>query len=579
MTTKLVNSLTYNLPEKLKEDLETEARELSAKQFSTRLFSFDSSLWTSSNENKWLDWLNVTTEQEPFVDDYQAFAREIKESGFNQIVLLGMGGSSLAPEVFSLTFGSAPGYPVLSILDSTCPDQVKALESKIDLSKTLFVVASKSGSTLEPNIFMAYFLNLVQEKLGDSKAAGKHFVAITDPGSKLEAFATQQNFRRIFKGVPAIGGRYSALSPFGLVPFSLMGLDTKKLLAEANFMRHCCQEENLLKNPGAQLGLIMGLCQAQGRDKLTLVTTSKVFDFAAWLEQLIAESTGKLGKAIIPVDLEPLQENALAYGDDRLFIFIKLDQAAYAQENEKLEAKLAMLALAGHPVVTVTLDETYNLGQEFFRFEIATALAGSLMAINPFDQPDVEASKIETRELTQAYEKTGSLPEETAFFKEGNFALYSDEKNVLAFAGAASLSAVLRKHLGRLTAGDYFAVLAYIEMNAGHVKALQEIRELIFLKTKKATCLGFGPRFLHSTGQAYKGGANNGVFLQITADDKEDLKVPGQKYSFATVKAAQARGDFQVLVNRGRRALRIHLNGNLEEALAHLHQAVKEALG
>jgi glucose-6-phosphate isomerase len=579
MTTKLVNSLTYNVPEKLKEDLETKARELSAKQFSTRLFAFDSSLWTSRDENKWLDWLNVTTEQEPLVDDYQAFAREIKESGFNQIVLLGMGGSSLAPEVFSLTFGSAPGYPVLSILDSTCPDQVKALQSRIDLSKTLFVVASKSGSTLEPNIFMAYFLNLVQEKLGDSKAAGEHFVAITDPGSKLEAYATEQNFRRIFKGVPAIGGRYSVLSPFGLVPFSLMGLDTKKLLAEANFMRYCCQEENLLKNPGAQLGLIMGLCQAQGRDKLTLVTTSKVFDFAAWLEQLIAESTGKLGKAIIPVDLEPLQEDALAYGDDRLFVFIKLDHPAYAQENEKLEAKLAKLALAGHPVVTVTLEETYNLGQEFFRFEIATALAGSLMEINPFDQPDVEASKIETRELTQAYEKTGSLPEETAFFKEGNFALYSDEKNILTFAGAQSLSAVLRKHLARLTAGDYFAVLAYIEMNAGHVKALQEIRELIFLKTKKATCLGFGPRFLHSTGQAYKGGANNGVFLQITANDKEDLKVPGQKYSFATVKAAQARGDFQVLVNRGRRALRIHLQGNLEQALAHLHQAVKEALG
>ena len=298
-----------------------------------------------------------------------------------------------------------------------------------------------------------------------------------------------------------------------------------------------------------------------------------MFDLGAWLEQLIAESTGKIGKGIIPVDRERLAKPA-SYGNDRVFAYVRLA----SKPNKAQDAAVAALEKAGHPVVRITLPNTYNLGQEFFRWEIATAVAGSIIGINAFNQPDVEASKIETKKLTSQYETTGSLPAESPFFEEKGIKLFADEKNTAALKGGAKLADVLKAHLSRIGAGDYFAVLGYITMNPANEKTLQTIRHAVRDKKKVATVLGFGPRFLHSTGQAYKGGPNSGVFLQITGDDAKDLPVPGQKYTFGIVKAAQARGDFAVLAERGRRALRVHLGKNLKTGLSMLTRAVQKAI-
>lgn len=429
---------------------------------------------------------------------------------------------------------------------------------------------------------MAHFLSMVKESVGSE--AGSHFIAITDPGSKLEAVAKKENFRHIFYGYPGIGGRYSALSPFGIVPAALIGLDLQTFLGRAQEMTTLCQETTAQNNPGVLLGAIMGVAAKAGRNKLTIVTSAAVHDFGAWLEQLVAESTGKLGKAIIPVDLEGLSSDTAVYGDDRLFVFIKLkgDTTAFnGLDNTIIEERLAQLVVQGHPVVTIEISDKINLADEFFRFEIATAVAGSIMEINPFDQPDVEASKIETRELTDEYEKNGSLPAEKPFFAEGQIKLFSDEVNIAVLDRVASektLPSMLKAHLDRLGKGDYFALLNYIEMSAEHVELAQKIRLNVRDQKHVATCLGFGPRFLHSTGQAYKGGPDTGVVLQVTCEDSDDLAVPGQKYSFGVVKSAQARGDFQVLTSRKRRALRVHISGNLEEGLHQLAQAVAQAL-
>jgi transaldolase / glucose-6-phosphate isomerase len=582
MTTKVANPIDLSLlPIDLAARVASGLDELTAQKFAERLFARDQSLWTSQGENEWLDWLNGPESQLAQADDYEAFSAQILDAGFKHVLLLGMGGSSLAPEVFALTMGSAPGYPELSILDSTDPAQVKAADQKIDIAKTLFVVASKSGSTLEPSIFMSYFLERARQVLGAK--ATEHFVAITDPGSKLEAFAKEQKFARIFSGHPAIGGRYSALSPFGIVPLALIGANIKGFLSEAASMMHLCQEPRAASNPGLQLGTVMGLCQTSGRDKITLVTSPEIFDFGAWLEQLIAESTGKSGKAIIPVDLETLSSDPHDYGDDRLFVFIRLEEGDKGQ-NAKIAETLALLAEAGQPVVTISVPDKTSLGQEFYRFEIATACAGSFMKINPFDQPDVEASKIVTKELTAAYQQSGSLPAESPITVGKNqyadLSFYTDAKNKNALKAQMDTDAVvlMKSHLDRLKAGDYFALLAYLQMDREHQQVLQAIRQDVFAAKKVATCLGFGPRFLHSTGQAYKGGPNSGVFLQITCDDALDVAVPGQKYTFSIVKAAQARGDFQVLIDRDRRALRVHLKGDLKKALQSLSDLVKKAL-
>jgi glucose-6-phosphate isomerase len=531
-----------------------------------RLWRGDPTLWTGDDEDKWIGWLGIVEDQLAHLKQLNDAATDAAKAGFTHALLLGMGGSSLCPEVLKITYGKQPGHPELHVLDSTDPAQIKSIEGQVDLARTLCIVASKSGSTLEPNIFKQYFFDRIQQAVGKDKA-GEHFIAITDPGSKMQQVAERDHFRKIFFGVASIGGRYSALSNFGMVPAAIMGLDLGKFLQRTNEMVQACKPEIPAdQNPGAVLGAILGTLGNLGRNKVTIITSPGIHDLGAWLEQLIAESTGKIGKGLVPVDREALGAPEV-YGNDRVFVHLRLANEPDTAQKQKLDA----LRSAGHPVVEIELADTYDLGQEFFRWEIATAVAGSILKINPFNQPDVEASKIVTRQLTEAYEKTGRLPEEAPIFDQGGIKLFTDERNAANLKDLAgsdgSLTGLLRAHLGQLKPGDYMALLGYIEMNGAHEESLQAIRHAVRDRKHVATCLGFGPRFLHSTGQAYKGGPNSGVFLQITCDDANDLPVPGQKYTFGIVKAAQARGDFQVLADRQRRALRVHLNANVDTSL------------
>ncbi len=563
----------YKLPAELAAGVKAAIEDWGTNGKVRRLWAGDASLWTGEDEGKWTGWLHIAEQQLAQLETFERLAAEIKREKFKHALLLGMGGSSLCPEVLRMTFGKIAGFPELHVLDSTDPAQIRALEKKLDLARTICIVSSKSGSTLEPNIFKQYFFERVRAKVGDAKA-GSRFIAITDPGSKMQAVAERDKFRAIFAGVPSIGGRYSALSNFGIIPAAVMGLQVRKFLESADEMARACGESvPAEKNPGVLLGAILGVAANHGRDKLTIITAKELFDLGAWLEQLIAESTGKIGKGIIPVDREPVGKPGV-YGNDRVFVYLKLK----GKGNARQEAAVAALEKAGQPVVRITLPALYNLGQEFFRWEMATAVAGSLIGINPFNQPDVEASKVETRKLTSEYEATGKLPDETPFFSAAGIQLFADEKNAAVLGGGERLADVLRAQLGRAGAGDYFGLLAYVPMNAEHEKALQTMRTGVRDKKKIATVLGFGPRFLHSTGQAYKGGPNTGVFLQITCDDAVDLPVPGQKYTFGVVKAAQARGDFAVLAERGRRALRVHLGKNVKSGLEKLNKAMREAL-
>jgi transaldolase/glucose-6-phosphate isomerase len=546
-----------------------------------RLWARDATLWTGTDEGNWLGWLGITEDHAAHGDYLKRLAAEaeskLKSSAFTHAVLLGMGGSSLGPELLHMTFGSRTGYPAFHVLDSTDPAQVKSVEKSVDLAHSLFIVSSKSGSTLEPNIYKQYFFQRVQETVG-AKEAGSRFFAITDPGSKMQQVAESDGFRRVFFGIPTIGGRYSVLSNFGMVPAAVMGIDIPRFLDQVEEMVHACSATvPVEENPGVVLGTLLGVLGKQGRDKVTIVTSPGIRDLGAWLEQLIAESTGKEGKGLIPVDREPLGAPDV-YGNDRVFAYVYLQSDPDEAQAKALEA----LAAAGHPVVRIALKDAYQLGAEMFRWEFATAVAGSVLGIHPFNQPDVEASKVATRKLTAEYEKTGSLPSEAPIFEADGIKLFTDEKNAAALRQAAggkrTLTAYLKAHLDRLGATDYFGLLAYIEMNEAHERALQAMRLAVRDTRRVATCVGFGPRFLHSTGQAYKGGPNTGVFLQITCDDAADLPVPGQKYTFGVVKAAQARGDFQVLSERDRRALRVHLGPDVAAGLATLRKAIAEAL-
>jgi transaldolase / glucose-6-phosphate isomerase len=568
-----VNRLAHKLPKELQAAVDASLDDWKKNNKVTRLWQKDASLWSNTDESNWLGWLTITEEQLAKLDTLNQLAAEVKKAKFKHVLLLGMGGSSLCPEVLRMTFGKVAGFPELRVLDSTDPVQIKATEKKLDLKKTLCIVSSKSGSTLEPNIFKQYFFERVKKAVGE-KLVGSRFIAVTDPGSKMQQVAESDKFWKIFAGVPSIGGRYSALSNFGMVPAAAMGLDVSKFLKTTQEMVKACGANSAADiNPGVILGTILGVAANHGRDKITIIASPGIFDLGAWLEQLIAESTGKVGKGIIPVDREkPAKPDT--YGNDRVFAYLRLAN----KTNKAQDAAVAALEKAGHPMIRITLPNVYALGQEFFRWEIATAVAGSIIGIDAFNQPDVEASKIETKKLTSQYESTGSLPAESPFFTSKAAKLFADEKNATALSGGKTLGDVLKAHLSRIVAGDYFAVLGYLPMNAENESALQAMRHSVRDAKKVATCLGFGPRFLHSTGQAYKGGPNTGVFLQITCDDASDLAVPGQKYTFGTVKAAQARGDFAVLAERGRRALRVHLGKNLKSGLNALAKAVAQAL-
>jgi transaldolase/glucose-6-phosphate isomerase len=459
------------------------------------------------------------------------------------------------------------------MLDSTDPAQIAAIEQAIDLKRTLFITSSKSGSTLEPNIFTDYFLARVGAVLGEA-AAAKRFVAVTDPGSSLEARAKAAGFSRIFYGAPSIGGRYSVLSKFGLVPAAAMGVDVKRLLETTRAMQRACGPDVPPSvNPGVQLGVLLGVAaKALGRDKVTIVASPGIADLGAWLEQLLAESTGKQGRGFIPIAGEPLGPPQV-YGSDRVFAYLELESGADPAQR----AAVASLAKAGHPLVRIVVKDVWRLGQEFFRWEIATAVAGAVIGIDPFDQPDVEASKDKTRALTKQYEATRTLPSQDPIFRENGISLYADPRDAAELGRHNTLNGYLKSHFGRVQDGDYVALLAYLDRDEAHTAALTEARSFVRDKTRAATCVGFGPRFQHSTGQAYKGGPDTGVFLQITCDDPTDIDVPGHGYSFGVVKSAQARGDLDVLVERGRRTLRVHLK-DADAGLPELTRAITEAL-
>ncbi|HKO60479.1 MAG TPA: bifunctional transaldolase/phosoglucose isomerase [Pyrinomonadaceae bacterium] len=571
-----INQMKLSLPPDLSKAVEAALDDWQASGKIERLWERDATLWTDTGEGKWLGWLNIVDEQQKTNRRFANFAAEVKDAGFSHVLLLGMGGSSLCPEVLAKSFGRIDGFPRLHVLDSTDPAQVKSVENKIDIGNTLFFVSSKSGTTLEPNIFKQYFFNRAQEVVGE-KHAGKHFVAITDPGSKLRQEAERDRFRKIFLGDPSIGGRYSALSDFGMAPAAAMGIDVTTFLDRTRGMVEACRGGVAVKNnPGAILGAVLGTAHKHGRDKLTILSSSGIHDLGAWLEQLVAESTGKNGNGLIPVDREALAPSHV-YDDDRVFVYLRLESAPDSRQDRGI----AELEQAGHPVIVISVTDVYDLGKEFFRWEFATAVAGSIIGINPFDQPDVEASKIETRKLTDEYERTGSLPLETPFYEGDGIKMFADERNTSELESAAteaSLHGYLKAHLDRLKTNDYFAMLAYVEMNGEHEQLLQTPRHAIHDAKHVATCLGFGPRFLHSTGQAYKGGPDTGAFLQITCDDAHDLPVPNQKYTFGVVKAAQARGDFEVLAERGRRALRIHLSADVASGLRKLEAKIQQAL-
>lgn len=567
----------HSLTEELSARVESTLAEWKEGGKVRRLWSHDATLWTGEDEAEWLGWLGITEDQlETDPERFRRMAEVVREEGFSHILLLGMGGSSLCPDVLSSTFGKVDGFPRLHVLDSTDPSQVRSAEGRIDLGSTLFVVSSKSGTTLETRILESYFYERAVSELGEAEA-GLRFIAITDPGSALQELAEAKGFRRVFFGVSSIGGRYSALSDFGMIPAAAMGLDVEKLLARADEMVQACAScVPADENPGAVLGVVLGVLGRAGRDKVTLVASPGIQDFGAWAEQLLAESTGKEGIALIPVEGERLGEPDV-YGEDRVFVYLRLSEQPDGDQDVAIER----LEAAGEPVVRIELDDRYDLGGEFFRWEFATAVAGSILKINPFNQPDVEASKQATKKLTQEYERTGELPAESAIAKGEGIALFADEENARALSakvGDDGSAAFIGAHLARIEEGDYLALLAYVEMNDEHRKRLQAIRHRIRAAAGAATCVGFGPRFLHSTGQAYKGGPDTGVFLQITCDDAEDVKVPDRDYTFGIVKAAQARGDFQVLAERGRRALRVHLGPDVAAGLDKLEEIVNRAL-
>ncbi len=551
--------------------------DLQAKDFVRRLWAKDPALWHEDPAHQAvirnaLGWLSVSEQQIRHVSQLQAFADEVKTAGFTHILLLGMGGSSLCPEVFRMTFGVIRGYPELRVLDSTVPSQVKSFEEAVDLEHTLCVVASKSGSTTEPLVFQKYFFERMQRIKGDR--AGENFIAITDPGSLLERLARELRFREVFPGTPDIGGRYSALSNFGMVPAAAMGVNVEVLLRQAERMRQSCDSTvPVPDNPGVTLGVVLSTLAKAGHDKVTFITSPAVSDLGAWLEQLIAESTGKEGKGLIPVDDEPLGVPQ-SYGNDRVFVYIRDADGAAPEQDATFDA----LQSAGHPVVRIDCTSLMNLGQEFFRWEMATATAGSLLGINAFDQPNVQESKEFTKFYLEEFKKNGRLPEESPVITDGDVRIFADDVNRQTLDGASSLAHAVAAHLSRVRTGDYVAINAYLERTPTVHAAFQRIRTIIRDTKRVATTLGYGPRFLHSTGQLHKGGPNSGVFLQVTADQKADLDIPDEPYSFGTLAAAQALGDMKSLCARNRRVIRLHLGCDVEDGLRRIQKAVEESL-
>jgi transaldolase/glucose-6-phosphate isomerase len=542
-----------------------------------RIWNRDATLWTGQNEARWLGWLDVVEQQLESSAALKQFALEVREAGFEHALLLGMGGSSLCAEVLASVFGHTTGFPRLHVLDSIDPRQVHRVASEIDPARTLFIVSSKSGTTLEASLLAEFFLGELKRRLGD-RNAGAHFAAVTDPGTPLQQLAEKENFRWVFAGIPSIGGRFSALSHFGLVPAAAMGLDVRRLLRNAFKMVKACRDDvSPETNPGVLLGLALGLAAEQQRDKVTLVTSPGLGRLELWIEQLLAESTGKNGKGLIPVCGEPVgwPEH---YGNDRVFCYLRDRAAPQPSQNEAVEK----LEATGHPVIQIEVGDVYDLGQEFFRWEFATAVAASVLGVNPFDQPDVEAAKAAARECLKGLTSKKPALQPTPAVQVDEVKLLDPHGDAMKagepVTSTEALRTALRLHLEQLRPGDFFAVLAFVEMNEVHERILQGIRIAVRDAFKVATMAGFGPRYLHSTGQLFKGGSNRGVLLIITSEEEVDVQARGQAHSFAAVKQAQAEGDLRIMSQRGRRILRLHVGPDVTTGLGRIASEILTTL-
>lgn len=532
-----------------------------ADDVARRIWRKDASLWKSDEESakvikNALGWLSVADEMMGAVDELEAFAESVRARGFRHVMVCGMGGSSLCPEVLAQTFGPQSGFPELLVLDSTDPDVIAAFAERIDIEHCLFIIASKSGSTTEPNVFYKYWYDQLSQR---SETPGDNFIAITDPGSPLVDTAAELKFKQTFLNQADIGGRYSALSYFGMVPAALMGLDVRRLLERA---RQVAQAEKT--DAALHLGVAMGECANSGRDKLTLVIDPALETLGLWIEQLVAESTGKEDKGILPVNGEVLGSPD-SYGADRLFVAISL--GAISRDTQ---AKLEALAAADHPVICRSVENMYDLGAEFFEWEFATACAGWRLGINPFDQPNVQEAKDATKEILSTFVRRGRLEERNALVSDDLITLYGDDEQE-----AQSVIEVLRAQLQTIKPGDYIAFLNYVEETTEIDELFQELRTQLRDSTKCAVTVGYGPRFLHSTGQLHKGGPDTGVFFQIVAADDVDFPIPGESYTFSILKQAQALGDFHALQKRERRVIGIELSGDTMRALTHLAEALR----
>jgi transaldolase / glucose-6-phosphate isomerase len=558
-------------------------QELSQSHFMERLWKKDASLWKRDPAQQRiisnsLGWLNVTGPVTAGMQNMKDLAADIRQGGFSHIVLLGMGGGSLVVEVFRMTFGRLAGFPELHVLDSTDPATIQQIESRIGAERSLFIVASKSGTTVEVSSFYKYFFDKARKLKGEK--AGEQFMAITDPGTALERIGKDNRFRHVVLNPSDIGGRFSALSYFGMVPAALMGIDIEAFLSRADAMvQECRLVAPIAKNPGVRLGVALAELARKGRDKLTFVVSPAIASFGIWVEQLLAESTGKEGKGLVPVEGEPLDDPKL-YSQDRVFVYLRLQSSAAADQDYVTEA----LENNGQPVIKILLDSPLDLGAEFFRWEIATAVASSFLGINAFDQPNVQESKDNTRRLLDEFNYAGRLPQSTPILTEAGVSLYCDESNrtqIESFLDSSSdssqsspLASRVKAHIARGRAGDYLALMAYIEPSTENHALLQRVRKNLLDRTGLATTLGYGPRFLHSTGQLHKGGPNTGVFLQITANGSIDLPISGESYTFGILKQAQALGDFQSLVGKNRRVIRLHLDNSVSIGLERLLKIV-----
>ncbi|MEO8288584.1 MAG: bifunctional transaldolase/phosoglucose isomerase [Chloroflexota bacterium] len=552
-------------------------RQVDEEKIVSRIWSHDGTVWKKDpavqNEiTSWLGWLDVVSTLQAHASEVKAFAQEVKDAGFKSVVLLGMGGSSLAPEVIHRVLGAAEGYPRFYMLDSTDPGTVEAIDRRIDPTSTLFIVSSKSGGTTEVMSFYHHYRALVDAEKREK--AGENFVAITDPGTSLEKLATDNGFRHTFLNMPDIGGRYSALSYFGIVPAALMGVDIDRLLASAQSMVDACKPGGSAEeNPGAWLGTIMGKAFQAGRDKVTVFTSPDLDSFGLWAEQLIAESTGKEGKGLVPVAGEPVGRPS-AYGRDRLFVYLSVQGATDSGQEHDIEK----LEAAGQPVVRLQMADKIDLGAEFFRWEMAVATAGHFIGVNVFDQPNVQESKDNTRRLLGIYEEKGKLPEVEPILQSDGISLYGNQEELSRAGSEGTLGSALNAFFHTAHPGDYVALLAYMPTMGEHEELFQDIRVTLRDTLKVATTFGYGPRFLHSTGQLHKGGPNTGLFIQITCDAPHDLPIPGQKYTFGTLIRAQSMGDIESLQKHGRRAIRLHIRGDHASGVEHIREAIRNAV-